>query len=297
MSRTIRTVLGDMDPADAGAIDSHDHLFLSTPVLPGDGPFDEASAASELRAFSAAGGGTLVQWTPRGLTRNMPALRRISESTGISIVCATGRHRAVVYPEGAREPGLDPRLLAAAFTEDIVKNACGLIKVGVGPECIAADEAGALHAAAVTHHTTGVPIAVHLEEGSASTSVIEALRADDVPERSIVLGHLGRNPSVGRILEAAESGAWLCMDTPSPRHTQNVDELARILATLIERGHLTQLLLGADTTAALLDADRPLFGPSGLFASVAPRLSELLGADAVRRMLIENPARAWSFDA
>ena len=124
--------------------------------------------------------------------------------------------------------------------------------------------------------------------------VLGALHADDVPDRSIVLGHLGRNPEASRILGAARSGAWLCMDTPSRRHAQGIDELAGILAMLIDHGHLAQLLLGADTTVAVPAADRSQFGPSALFASVVPRLSELLGADAVRQMLVENPGRAWS---
>ena len=36
----VRTVLGDIDPADLGPCDAHEHLFLDTPAQPGDGFLD-----------------------------------------------------------------------------------------------------------------------------------------------------------------------------------------------------------------------------------------------------------------
>ncbi|WP_240773519.1 hypothetical protein [Plantibacter sp. M259] len=81
-TRVIRTVLGDIDPATAGVVDSHDHLFLRTPVLAGEDLVDEPDATTAVERFAAAGGRTVVQWTPRGLGRGLPALRRISASTG-----------------------------------------------------------------------------------------------------------------------------------------------------------------------------------------------------------------------
>lgn len=294
MTRVIRTVLGDIDPAEAGAVDSHDHLFLTTPALPGEELNDEAAAAAELRAFSAAAGGTVVQWTPRGLKRGLPALRRISESTGVHLVAATGRHRKAIYGSRSVEPDLTADELAEAFIGDILGRACGLVKVGISYQSISPDEADALHAAALAHHATGAPIAVHLEQGSAAGLVLEALRTDDVHPGSIVLGHLGRNPELTAIIEAAESGAWLCLDTPSPRHPLEFDRFERILTTLIDHGHLAQLLLGADTTLATARADPLAPGPSALLQSVAPGLEPALGSDAMSRIIVDNPARAWS---
>ncbi|MFB2586776.1 phosphotriesterase family protein [Herbiconiux liukaitaii] len=293
--RVIRTVLGDVEPGSVGVVDSHDHLFLTTPVLPGEELDDEAAAGAELRAFSAAGGGTLVQWTPRGLGRGLPALRRLSASTGVHVVAATGRHRRVVYSSGAVVPGLSTRELADAFLGDVVERGCGLIKIGIGVDAIAPDEASALHAAALAHHATGVPLAIHLEQGSAFGLVLDALRGLGVSERSIVLGHLGRNPSIDEIVSAAQSGAWLCLDTPSPQQPNGMDRLALILETLVDRGHLPQLLLGADRTAARSRSEPRASGPVALLETVAPRLRDLLGAEAVSRILAANPSRAWSF--
>lgn len=291
----IRTVLGDIDPAAAGAVDSHDHLFLTTAVLPGEELDDEVAAAADVRSFASAGGGTLVQWTPRGLKRDLASLRRISTSTGVHIVAATGRHRKAVYASQAVEPALTTDELARAFISDITERSCGLIKVGIGYGTIAPDEEDALDAAARTHHTTGAPIALHLEQGSAADLVLRSLRSKGVAPQSIVLGHLGRNPELPPIIAAAESGAWLCLDTPSPRHPLRTERLAHIIMTLIDHGHLDQLLLGADTTVASARSDPLSFGPAALLSSVVPRVTGTVDPDAVSRLLVDNPARAWAF--
>ncbi|WP_285036283.1 hypothetical protein [Plantibacter sp. ME-Dv--P-095] len=296
MTRVIRTVLGDIDPATAGVVDSHDHLFLRTPVLAGQDLVDEPDALAAVERFAAAGGGTIIQWTPRGLGRGLPALRRISASTGVHLVAATGRHLRRVYPEGAAEPTRSADELAAAFIDDIDRHGCGLIKIGVGPDRLAEDERDALRAAAVAHHATGVPIAVHLEQGAAAGLVLAALDADEVDPRSIVLGHLGRNPHVEQILDAARSGAWVCIDTPSPGHPMEPDRLTRILEALIDDGHLPALLLGADTTTSASRARPDDDGPAALLTAIAPQLAQALGAEAVSTITRDNPARAWAFE-
>jgi phosphotriesterase-related protein len=297
VTRVIRTILGDIDPSLAGAVDSHDHLFLTAATLPGEELDDEEAAASELRAFRAAGGATIVQWTPRGLRRGLGALDRLSTSTGIHVVAATGRHRKSVYAGSAAEPALTVDQLARAFIDDIIERSCGLIKVGIGYQAIAPDELNALLAAASAHRATGASIAIHLEQGSAADLVLDALFREGVLPRSIVLGHLGRNPDLGRIIDAAQSGAWICLDAQSPVHPAGTDTLARICAALVDHGHVHQLLLGADTTVASARSDPSAFGPAALLATTLPRLTDVLGRDAASRIVIENPARAWAWES
>ncbi|MFF1573723.1 hypothetical protein ACFVWR_13300 [Leifsonia sp. NPDC058292] len=290
----IRTVLGSLDPSAAGIVDSHDHLFLSTPLLPGDELDDAAAATDDLRGFAQQGGGTLIQWTPRGLKRGLDALRRISESTGVHIVAATGRHRRALYPRHAPGADLDPNQLADAFIRDLVNNDCGLIKVGVSYEEITPDEVDALYAAAVAHHATSAPIAVHLEQGSAADLVLDRLFAENVPARSIILGHVAKNPDPDGIANTAQAGTWLCLDAPSPRNRITTDQLARIAGRLVDQGHSSQLLLGADTTTAGSRTAPRQYGPSGLLTDVMPQLTEALGTDKMTEIMVTNPALAWS---
>src|SRR3990170_8410553 len=98
----IRTVLGDVDPAELGPCDAHEHLFLVTPIQPGDDLTEVGKAIEEVRALHGAGGRALVEWTPIGLGRDLAGLIEVSLATGVKIVAATGLHRDAHY--GADEP-------------------------------------------------------------------------------------------------------------------------------------------------------------------------------------------------
>ena len=294
MTGILRTVLGDIEASSAGITDSHDHLFLSTPFLYDQELDNEADAASELTAFRDEGGRTLVQWTPRGLGRRREALRRVSTSSGANIMAATGRHRIALYSPDAPEPRLSEAQLADAFVGDVVTGGCGLIKIGVSHERITPDESDALHAAATAHHVTGAPVAIHLEGGTAADLVLGQLLADGVPVGSIVLGHLGRNPNPNAILEAARSGAWLCLDGPSPRKSPGEMGLSELVHLLVAEGHQAQLLLGADTTTSRSRSLRPRTGPAGLVAHSAAELEARFGEQTANDIMIANPANAWA---
>ena len=105
MPKIVRTVGGDVRPADLGPADSHEHLFLTTPLQPGDGFSDVDRAVEEARSLVASGGKALVDWTPIGVGRNPQGLLRVSEATGLHIVAATGAHGDAHYGQDHRGNG------------------------------------------------------------------------------------------------------------------------------------------------------------------------------------------------
>lgn len=190
----VRTVLGDVTPDTLGVTSAHDHLFFGSPTLPGQELDDVRLAHAEAEAFMAAGGQAIVQWTPRGLGRRRADLATLASATGLAIVSATGRHRAARY--GESESTCSPDTLAQRFIEDVDASTspCGLIKIATGFHHLDTFERTSLEAAAIAHAATGAPIAIHLELGTAGELVVSGLTRLGVPETSIVLGHLGRNP-------------------------------------------------------------------------------------------------------
>jgi phosphotriesterase-related protein len=133
----VRTVLGDIDPAELGVTLTHEHLLLTfgrwrreagVTIVPTDVPDDprayqpitletvgwirrygsrlpenyglheEDVATAELERFRAAGGHCVVDATNPDLGRNSAALARISRSTGIHIVAGCGRYVAAHHP-------------------------------------------------------------------------------------------------------------------------------------------------------------------------------------------------------
>lgn len=97
MVATVRTVLGDISAGELGVCDAHDHLFLHSPVLPGQELDNHDRAAERLRDFRGLGGRSVVQWTPYGMGRKADMLASLARSTGTHAVAATGLHQAAHY--------------------------------------------------------------------------------------------------------------------------------------------------------------------------------------------------------
>ncbi|VTR76096.1 phosphotriesterase family protein [Cellulomonas hominis] len=288
----VRTVLADVAPHTVGSTDSHDHLFIRTPLLAGQELDDLARAREQLTRFQAAGGRTVVQWTPAGLGRRLDDLRRLSLATGVQIVAATGRHRREVYPASASISELDSEHLTDWFVRDITERRCGLVKVGTGPGSLSDDERESLLAAAHASVLTGAPIAVHLEGGAGAERVLRILGEEGVAAHKVVLGHLGRNPDLQELLETASSGAWLCLDSPAPSYGTTTQGLRAQVELLASEGYAGQILLGADTTtAAALATGRDAAGLLE-WTRTGPHAIDVALAQLA---LGANPARAWAF--
>jgi len=298
----IRTVLGDIAPDRLGVTDAHDHLFFRTPVLAGQELDDAEAALAEAQAFAAAGGRAIVQWTPHGLGRRPDALRGISTTTGVSLIAATGLHRAQFYPDGFVDQ-VRPQLAEIFHAELTVgignsQVRAGLIKVAGGFHVLDSHARWVMRAAAEAHHATGAPIAVHHELGSAADAVLDLLVDDlGVPPTSVILGHLNRFPDRRGHLELAERGAWLAFDGPSRANNATDPWMIDCLTALVDAGYGDRLLLGGDTTtAAARGATGEGPGIPYLLTHLRPRIERRLGADVAEAVFVANPARAFSVD-
>ncbi len=300
-------MLGDIDPAELGVTNSHDHLFLASKLLPGQELDDPAHAIHELLDFQGVGGAAVVQWTPFGLGRQTHKLAWMAEELGMHVVAATGLHRPAHYSPTLLGKVVDD--LVRVFVDDLVEGTpptdrpydprtgprAGLIKVAGSYHGVDSHARLTLTAAAVAHDETGAPIAVHLELGTSGLEVVELLcgKMDVSPDR-VILGHLNRNPDPMVQREVAETGVFLAFDGPSRANHATDLRLFDGLQALVEAGHGGQLLLGGDTTtaAARYVAEGP--GMRYLLTTLAPRLTKQLGGDVVTAMLVANPARAFA---
>ncbi|MFF1449214.1 phosphotriesterase [Streptomyces sp. NPDC058274] len=298
---TVRTVLGDIPPDRLGVCDAHDHVFFSSPRLPGEELCDAAAARAELAAFREQGGSGVVQWTPYGLGRRVADLPLLSRDTGVHIVAATGLHQAAHYsPELLTE--LRGRL-AEVFVSELTRGVgtsgvrAGLIKVAGGFHALDAHARWTMTAAAEAHHATGAPIAVHLELGTGALDVLDLLCGESgVPPHRVILGHLNRSPDAVVQRQAAESGAYLAFDGPSRANHATDWRMPDGVRALADAGFGHRLLLGGDTTTA---AARSVNGGPGmpyLLRRIRPRLELALGKPLVDRILTENPGRAFSVE-
>ncbi|MER6844674.1 phosphotriesterase family protein [Streptomyces platensis] len=301
VSPAIRTVLGEIAPADLGICDAHDHLFLRSPRLPGQELDDAGAAAAELSAFRAAGGEAVIQWTPYGMGRRAVELPRLARESGVRIVAATGLHQAQHYaPEVLARVGADP---AGLFVSELIEGIggtgprAGMIKVAGGFHGLDRHARHTMAAAAEAQRATGAAIGVHLELGTGALDVLDLLCGTlAVPPDRVILGHLNRSPDLVVHRQAAGAGAYLAFDGPSRAHHTTDWRLPEALAALADAGFADRLLLGGDTTTA---GARSVNGGPGmpyLLRRHRERLVRTLGADLVTRFLTANPARAFAAD-
>ncbi|GAQ56426.1 hypothetical protein a10_06281 [Streptomyces acidiscabies] len=300
MVRTVRTVLGDVPPEQLGICDAHDHLFLSSPILPGQELHSPSAARAELAAFRELGGGAVMQWTPYRMGRRAADLPSLARESGVYVVAATGLHQARHYDEGVVEEVRGARL-AEVFVAELTVGIgasgvrAGFVKVAGGFHGLDAHARWTMAAAAEAHHATGAPVAVHLELGTGALDVLDLLCGElGVAPESVVLGHLNRSPDFLTHRHIAESGCYLAFDGPSHANHATDWRMPDAVLALVEGGFGDRVLLGGDTTTA---GARSVNGGPGmpyLLRRVRERLVAVVGEGVVGRMLTENAGRAFS---
>jgi predicted metal-dependent phosphotriesterase family hydrolase len=290
----IRTILGDIAPAELGPCDAHEHLFLVTPAQPGDEYADVERAIEEARMLTAAGARALVDWTPIGLGRDLEGLHAVSQATGLHIVAATGVHREAHYAADDPLRAESEDALADRFVAELRR--CGIVKIGASYHHLTSFEAQVFAAAAAAHERTEAPVCVHTEHGTMGLAIVERLQDLGVPPGSVVLAHLDRNPDPGEHSETAAAGAWLQLDGPGRTKYWPDSTIIALIANLVERGHADRLLLGGDTGRRSMF--RAYGGGPGLdyvFARFRPRLERELGRDLSEQIFVTTPAGAFAF--
>ncbi|MFJ4223068.1 phosphotriesterase [Microbacterium sp. NPDC089695] len=309
----IRTVLGDVEPADLGATNYHEHLFQVSPLLPGDELDDEKRSGAEAALLRDSGFAAMVDATPYGLGRDPEALARISASTGLRVVATTGRHREAHYAADHPTRDKDAEALARRFVREIAEGMprndadpegppalapggaparAGLLKGGVDYWRISGFEHTTLLALAAAHRATDAPIMVHLEFCTAAHEVLDLLGAEGVASDRVVLAHADRDPDAGLHVSLAERGAYLGYDGFARPRTRSDAELLALTEAVVARGAGDRVVLGGDVARATrYIAYGGMPGLAYLGERYVPRLRAALGDDAVDRMLVANPAR------
>lgn len=293
MTDVVRTLAGDVPAGALGLTNSHDHLFLTTPLFAGDELDDHESAGRHLAQFAANGGRAVVQWSPAATSRRLRAAASLGSVHGVHIVAATGRHRERVYRTGTDIVLASRESLAARFIAEVSARNCGLIKVGTSPDGPTEFERESLAAAAHASLATGAPIAVHLEGGTGHGRVLEELSGHGVEPERVILGHLGRCRDRRETVRAADAGAWVCLDMPSRAHGTTPDSVLAHIEALVAHNGPSQLLLGTDTTtaSARVRMDSRALELFALHAQAALR------APIAHVALVHNPSRAWRLRA
>ena len=300
---TIQTVRGRIEASDLGVCYAHEHL-LGSPPTPGDLDFvldDVDKAVEEMERFRRAGGAAIVEMSTADYHRDAAGLRRISERSGVHIVCATGYNKD---PFSARLIGdASVEELAARFEEEIEVGIngsgirAGLVKASSTLDSISPDAEKVFRAAASAHLRTGAPISTHTEAGTMALEQIRLLESEGVDPSHVVIGHMDRKLDLAYHLEVAGAGAFLGFDQISKAKYYPDMERAEMIARLVEAGFGQQVLLGGDLARrSYWQAYGKAPGFEYILLRFVPLLREVgLSESGIHDLLVHNPARAFAF--
>lgn len=314
----VRTVLGDIDPADLGVTYAHEHLVIDggRPVAlePDFELNDLPRLADELRAAHAAGLRAAIDMMPADCGRNPGLLAQLSRLTGVHLVAATGLHHekftgpahwslrasedelADLFSADV-EIGIDAR----DYTGPIVERTgirAGVIKIGGSLGGPSQRDRPIFRAAAAAHARTGVPIHTHCEGGTGALEQVALLSDAGVPPNRVSLSHVDKVVDRGYQREIFATGASVVYDQAF-RWDHRPNGTLQLLEWATADGRLGQVMLGLDAARqSYLTAFGGGPGLTFLLETFARTMEERgIGAAEQRTMLVANPARAFAFPA
>ena len=312
----VRTVLGDVDPADLGITYAHEHLVIDggRPVLmaPDFDLSDVDRMARELAVAIALGLRSAVDAMPCDAGRNVGKLVELSRRTGLKIVAPTGLHHERFYGPAHWSHRVSVDELADLFVADIEEgideldysgpvvrrtgHRAGVIKIAGSDGGPSERDRRVFEAAAAAHRRTGAPILTHCEGGTGALEHVRLLSNLGVSPGHVVLSHVDKVVDRGYHRELVTTGAFAEYDG-SFRWGDRPNGTLQLLTWMTEDGLADQVLLGMDAARQgylavyggspgltwLLDGFSAAIKTAGLDASIRERL------------FVANPARAFAF--
>ncbi|HEY8416520.1 MAG TPA: hypothetical protein VIK93_00640 [Limnochordales bacterium] len=312
----VRTVLGDIDAAELGVTNAHEHLLIRAgvgvmlePALHLD---SVDKACQELELFRKAGGRSIVDMMPVATGRDAAGLVEVARRTGVHVIAASGFHQAKYYTRDHWIYHYTVEQIAQLFIDDIevgmdrhdyggpiverLPARAGVLKAATDQHAILPIYEKLFAAVAMAHRRTGAPISTHTTYGTMALEQVSRLADHGVPADAIIIGHVDRNLDLGYHKAIAATGAFLCYDGPSRVQYYTDEAIARTIAAMFEAGYGDRILLGSDLAKR---SSRVSYGGGpglGYLLNVfVPRLKEQgLDEEAIQQILVRNPARAFA---
>jgi 5-phospho-D-xylono-1,4-lactonase len=313
----VRTVLGDVDPADLGVTYAHEHLVIDggrpCQLFP-DFRLDSVEAAvEELRPAIDLGLRAVVDAMPADCGRNVEKLAAISRASGVHVVAPTGVHHERWYHDRHWSVLLDAGVIADLFVADVEEgidaldyggpvvqrtpHRAGVIKVAGDADRLTPVEEKVFAAAAEAHARTGVPILTHCDRGTAGPLQARFLLDRGVHAANVVLSHTDIVVDRGYLRDLLATGVTLEYDQGFRWKAGEPNGTLQLLEWAFEDGRGDRVVLGMDA------ARRGYWTVHGGSPGMAWLLGEFAAAMAERGigpveqalLFVQNPARAYTF--
>jgi phosphotriesterase-related protein len=273
------------------------------------------SAIGEAELFRQAGGRTIVDLTPLGLSPDAAGLRRVAEATGLNVIASTGYYVDGALPEWVRRASVEQ--LADRLVEDVRTGGAERIRRGaigeIGIEGPTELELRCVQAAGRAQARTGAPVFLHVMSGifaqyrNSTEEVIEIYRRAGGDLRRLVLCHQDGSGDDPQYQEGVlKRGIWMEYDTfgsegvfafgdsyiQLPTDSQRIREVA----ALVRAGLGSRLLLSQDICYQTAKCSWGGWGFIHLLESLKPRfVAAGLSVAAFHSLMRDNPRELFAF--
>lgn len=333
----VLTVNGPIDPAQLGETLMHEHIFIDfkapPPMVPapdgitviqprtpaasgaahGMGGFtDFDQSLDAIMAFKRDGGGTIVDVSNFGLTRDPLALKLVSRASGLNVVMGAGWYMHTLHPADMAKLGVQQ--LADIIVHDVTVGAQGtrirsgiIGEVGVGdfadfkqPHPLLPDVIKSIRASARAARITGAPMSIHnFEALPQMMQVLDIIQSEGVDLHRVVMSHTGGRPlaEMDALFRRGVYVEWDYMGQ-SPLVPAAAAKIIASIAAMIEAGHASQMLISHDMcTQAQLKANGG-GGYTYINDVVLPGLKARgVSAATLHEIMVDNPRKVLAFVA
>lgn len=322
----VNCITGPKNSGELGRTLMHEHFLFGYCGFQGDatlGGFDEEAytkacvkAVSDARAYVIE---TIVDATTNECGRNVRFLKKISDLTGINIICSTGYYfqaeSSYAYWNFRKSfADIEQEIYDMMYTE-VTKGIegtdikAGVIKLASSFNEITPMEEHFFKAAARVQHDTGVVIITHTQQGTMGVQQADLLIANGASPEKIAIGHMCGSTDIAYHEDVLKRGVYVNLDRFGLQgelfHTPTDEQRMDVIKTLCDKGYGDKILLGHDSVnvnlgrplvmtpfmqEALKDANIRTIGAKVLPGLKARGMSD----NAIDALLTANPQRIFS---
>jgi phosphotriesterase-related protein len=316
----VNTIAGPVDVDALGVTYMHEHIFLVSPELqhywPGFQGWDEETMVARAHAALRTvhddyGVRTILDPTVPGLGRDIRAVARAVEGTGLNVIAATGwyTYRDLPFALFTLDPADKITMLEDLFVADIEQGLegtairPGVIKCSIDAYGLTPDIEAVLRAAARAHVRTGLPITTHTDPSNEGGLIQQRIfREEGVDLEAVVIGHCNWSEDIGYLERLIENGSYVGFDRCGMAGpTVDLDRQREHLVELCRRGYASRIVLSHDQgvyVPMLPDfiMDSIPGGRYGyLHSALLPELRERgVTEEQLQTMLVDNPRRYFA---
>ncbi|CAH2282338.1 phosphotriesterase-related [Pelobates cultripes] len=345
LSGKVQTVLGPIHPDQLGYTLTHEHLtmtfnccYCSPPPHQKDlsnepivmrnlfwlkqNPYSNRenlllnqeceAIKEELLSFKEAGGGSIVENTTTGISRDVKALKIMAEETGVNIISGAGFYVDATHSSETRSMSVEQ--LTKVLVKEVLEGADGTdIKCGIIGEIgcswpLTESERKILQSTAEAQSQLGCPVNIHPGRNSdAPFQILRILQEAGGDISKTVMSHLDRTIfDEKKLLEFAELGSYLEFDLFGTemlnyQFNEAVDmpsdnERIKTLRLLVNEGHEDRIVIAHDIHTKNRLTKYGGHGYSHILLNIVPKmLLRGISQKSIDKILLENPKRWLTF--